>query len=166
VLMTIGQINRLSAEDFSARFKPLLEHAEWVVDSLAQTRPFDNHDDLNRKISHIIHMADDEKKRSALLHHPKLGTGIRVQGFSSAEQNQAGLHALTDDEFARFEQDNLDYQQKMGFPFVVAVTGMGKQEIMQRLERRLTNDPANEFVIAIEELIKIACIRVSKMVSD
>lgn len=164
--MTIEQINRLSAEDFTASFKPLLEHAEWAIDSLEMSRPFADHDDLNQKISGIIHAADDAKKHSALIHHPKLGTGVRVQGFSSAEQSQAGLHALTEDEFARFEKDNADYERKMGFPFVVAVTGLGKLEIMQRLETRMTNDPAHEFAIAIDELIKIACIRVSKLVSD
>jgi 2-oxo-4-hydroxy-4-carboxy-5-ureidoimidazoline decarboxylase len=166
MLMTIEQINRLSAEDFTACFKPLLEHAEWAIDLLEKSRPFTDHDDLNQKISRIIHAADDTQKRSALIHHPKLGSGVRVQGFSSAEQSQAGLHALTEDEFARFEKDNADYEQKMGFPFVVAVTGLDKQEIMRRLELRMASDPSVEFAIAIDELIKIACIRVAKLVSD
>ena len=166
MLMTIDQINGLSAEAFAAGFKPLLEHAEWAIDRLEASRPFADHADLNRKIAEIVHSADEAEKRSALIHHPKLGSGVRVQGFSSSEQSQAGLHALTEDEFARFEKDNANYEQKMGFPFVVAVTGLNKQEIMQRLESRMTNDPAHEFAIAIDELIKIACIRVSKLVSD
>ena len=142
MLMTIDQINGLSAETFAAGFKPLLEHAEWAIDRLEAARPFADHAGLNRKIAEIVHSADEAQKRSALIHHPKLGSGVRVQGFSSSEQSQAGLHALTEDEFARFEKDNANYEQKMGFPFVVAVTGLNKQEIMQRLESRMTNDPA------------------------
>ncbi|WP_298220563.1 2-oxo-4-hydroxy-4-carboxy-5-ureidoimidazoline decarboxylase [Halothiobacillus sp.] len=164
--MTIDQINGLSAEVFAANFKPLLEHAEWAIDRLAASRPFADHADLNNKIAGIIHAADEAQKRSALIHHPKLGSGVRVQGFSSSEQSQAGLNALTEDEFARFEKDNADYEQKMGFPFVVAVTGLDKHEIMRRLESRMTNDPSDEFAMAIDELIKIACIRVFKLVSD
>ncbi|ACX95682.1 2-oxo-4-hydroxy-4-carboxy-5-ureidoimidazoline decarboxylase [Halothiobacillus neapolitanus] len=164
--MTIVKINGLSAEAFVADFKPLLEHAEWAIDRLAASRPFANHDDLNQKIAEIVRSADAAEKRSALIHHPKLGSGVRIQGFSSSEQSQAGLHALTADEFAQFEKDNVDYEQKMGFPFVVAVTGLDKQEIMQLLELRMKNDPSVEFVIAIDELIKIACIRVAKLVPD
>lgn len=166
LMMDIDQINRLSVDDFINDFKPLLEHAEWAIDLLEKARPFADHNDLNQKISGIIHSASASQKMSALIHHPKLGAGVRVQGFSGAEQSQAGLHALTDDEFARFEKDNADYQRKMGFPFVVAVTGLGKQEILQLLASRISNDPADEFSVAIDELIKIACIRVSKLVSD
>lgn len=164
--MTIDQINGLSAEAFAANFRPLLEHAEWVIDRLEASRPFANHADLDIKIAEIILAADEAQKRSALIHHPKLGSGVRVQGFSSSEQSQAGLHSLTKDEFTRFEEDNVDYEQKMGFPFVVAVTGLGKKEIMRRLESRMTNAPSDEFAIAIDELIKIACIRVAKLVAD
>lgn len=165
MLMTIDQINGLSAEEFAAGFKPLLEHAEWAIDRLEMTRPFADYADLNRKIAGIIHAGDEAQKHSALINHPKLGARIQVDGFSSAEQSQAGLHALTEDEFARFEKDNADYERKMGFPFVVAVTGLDKQEIMRRLESRMANDPAHEFAIAVDELIRIACIRVSKLVS-
>jgi|GEM_PF-4972832 len=163
--MTIDQINRLSAEDFTASFKPLLEHADWVVDRLAAARPFADLKDLNQHLSEIIQVADDRQKQAALINHPKLGARVPVEGFSAAEQSQAGLHALTEEEFALFERDNAHYERTMGFPFVVAVTGLGKQEIMWQLGVRLTNDPAHEFVIAINELIKIACIRVSQLVS-
>ncbi|MHB8920778.1 MAG: 2-oxo-4-hydroxy-4-carboxy-5-ureidoimidazoline decarboxylase [Halothiobacillus sp.] len=164
--MNLVKLNSLAEDDFADFFKHLLEHADWVIKSLELARPFSCIYDLKINLSSIICSASDDQKRSLLIHHPKLGSSVQVQGFSESEQNKAGLHALSDDESVSFKKMNEIYEGKMGFPFVVAVAGLSQREIFQALELRCHSNPINELAVAIDELIKIAFIRISKLISD
>ena len=61
------------------------------------------------------------------------GADRRIDG----EQASAGLDRLSADELARFTALNDAYRARFGFPFIMAVKGKSKAEILAAFERRL-----------------------------
>jgi len=83
---------------------------------------------------------------------------------SVQEQKGAGLDALTAEEFDRLQRLNRFYRGKFGFPFILAVRGKTKGEILQALEERLESDKETEFETALEQIYTIAWFRLSEAV--
>lgn len=163
--MTLDELNRLSTEAFIHKCEPLLEHCGWALTQLADARPFASVSEMQDRLADLILNAPDELKMQALLMHPKLGAGKAQPGFSQSEQAQAGLTQLTDEELDLFTQLNSRYEARMGYPFVVAVTGMNKADILDLMALRSVQPKEAEWPIAVTELIKIAQIRVAKLFS-
>ncbi|MEJ2299723.1 MAG: 2-oxo-4-hydroxy-4-carboxy-5-ureidoimidazoline decarboxylase [Woeseiaceae bacterium] len=82
---------------------------------------------------------------------------------SSREQASAGLDKCSKVEFEKFEALNDAYKQKFGFPFVMAVRGSTRQDVLDALSRRLQNDANAEFETALAEIHKIARLRLESM---
>jgi OHCU decarboxylase len=89
----------------------------------------------------------------------KLAQAKRLTAESTAEQASAGLDALTDAERARFTELNSAYVAAFGFPFIIAVRGLAKGDILAAFERRIANDRATEFVTACRQVERIALLR-------
>lgn len=70
-----------------------------------------------------------------------------------------GLDQCSSEEFERFQRLNQAYQEKFGFPFVIAVKGLDRHAILYAFEKRLENDAAAERRTAIEQIIQIARFR-------
>lgn len=162
--MTLNELNHLSLQAFEDECAPLLEHCDWVLPMLASSRPFMSVADMQNKLAVAMNNAPVGLLKQALQQHPKLGVGKAQAGFSQSEQQQAGLSNLSDQEYNLFKQLNRDYENKMGYPFVVAVTGMNKTQILEEMQRRLNQTEEQEWPISVAELIKIAQIRVNKLV--
>ena len=88
--------------------------------------------------------------------HPDLGTRARISAASTAEQSGAGLDRLTPDEFERLQRLNSAYRDKFGFPFLFAVKGSTKYDILQALERRIQASPDAERQEALRQVYRIA----------
>lgn len=164
--MTLDQLNELSLKEFIEVTEPLLEHCDWVLPSLANSRPFMSLADMQNKLAISILNASTKNQIDALRMHPKLGVGKAEPGFSQSEQKQAGLSNLSSEELALFQKLNLSYENKMDYPFVIAVTGMSKDEILSKMALRIEGEKEKELPIAIFELIKIAQIRVAKLFNE
>jgi OHCU decarboxylase len=82
---------------------------------------------------------------------------------SAGEQASAGLDALTDAELARFTELNAAYVGKFGFPFIIAVKGKTKAEILAAFEMRIGNDRAAEFTTACKQVERIALLRLKDL---
>jgi 2-oxo-4-hydroxy-4-carboxy-5-ureidoimidazoline decarboxylase len=85
---------------------------------------------------------------------------------SQGEQAGAGLDQCSAAELARIEQLNQTYCDLFDFPFIIAVTGLDKHQIIAAMERRLKNSFADEFAAALGEVEKIARIRLDKLVDE
>jgi OHCU decarboxylase len=93
----------------------------------------------------------------------KLAAAKRLTPESTSEQASAGLDALTDEERARFEQLNAAYVTKFGFPFIIAVKGRSKGEILTAFETRIGNDRDGEFETACKQVERIALLRLKDL---
>ena len=113
-------------------------------------------------------MAGTQAQKAALINaHPDLAGRLaragRLTADSTKEQASAGLDQLTDEERERFTQLNDAYKARFGFPFIMAVKGRSRQEILDAFERRLNHDQAQEFATALDEISRIALLRLGDM---
>lgn len=118
-------------------------------------------------MSAIVDAADEETKLALIRAHPDLAGRAAIRGgltaASSEEQASAGLDQCTEEEYARFQSLNGRYRKKFGFPFVMAVRGRNRADILAAFERRLGNGREEEMVTALREIHKIARLRLEAM---
>ena len=82
------------------------------------------------------------------------------------EQKNANLNNLTICQMNKMCQLNQNYKEKFGFPFVICARNHQKEEIFQAMEHRYKNDQNMELATAIEEILKIAELRIRDIVID
>ena len=97
--------------------------------------------------------------------HPDLATKAKLTSDSCREQVGAGLDALTEAEFARFNHLNELYKAKFDFPFIFAVKGATKAQILESFSERISNTQEDEFALAIEQICRIFRFRIEDRVS-
>lgn len=156
--------------DFIARFGGVFEHSAWIA-----RRAYEAHEMprqlsaewLHHVLSGAFRAASEEERLMVLRAHPDLAGRLAVAGEltedSRNEQAGAGLDRLTETEFERFTDLNTRYQTKFGFPFIIAVKGLKKDEILHAFENRIHNSRHVEFDTACREVEKIAALRLNAM---
>ena len=58
----------------------------------------------------------------------------------------------------------INTKKKFGFPFIMAVKGKNKEEILKKFRQRITNDINLEFEEAKKQVKKIANFRLSEII--
>ena len=95
--------------------------------------------------------------------HPDLAGRLALDGnlteASTGEQASAGLDRLSPSELARFTALNASYRERFGFPFIIAVKGLEKHDILSAFERRLRLTPEAERTEALAQIERIALLR-------
>jgi OHCU decarboxylase len=118
---------------------------------------------LHRKLVAAMQSLPEDAKLALIMAHPGLGTRLaRPAGLtanSAREQVEAGLDQLSPTEFEQFSRFNAAYLNRFGFPFIIAVKGQSKQDILGAFEARLGQDRATEFVTALQQIERIALLR-------
>jgi len=141
------------------------EHSSWVPERLIS---FDimlikNIDELFIKMKSIVEWASKKEKLKLLCAHPELGNKLKklnnLTYFSKLEQKSAGLDQCSDDEFNLLTKLNKEYRTKFNFPFIIAVKGLTKENIVDEMKKRVENSYNQEFNTALKEVHKIAKIR-------
>jgi len=79
------------------------------------------------------------------------------------EQTSAGLDQCTEEEFDEFKHLNEQYKKKFDFPFILAVKGKTKMEILNNFKKRIYSDPETEFNEAIKQVKQIASLRLNEL---
>ena len=96
--------------------------------------------------------------------HPDLVVEKQLTDDSRKEQNNASLNQCSDQEFKEFKKLNEEYKKKFRFPFIVAVKGKNRKEILNNFRQRITNNINLEFEEAKEQVKKIANFRLSEII--
>ncbi len=114
--------------------------------------------------------ASREERLGVLRAHPDLAGKLAIAGEltqdSAREQAGAGLDRLTEREHSRFTELNNAYAEKFGFPFIIAVKGLNKDDILAAFERRIDNDPDEEFETAAAQVERIALLRLQTLLPE
>ncbi len=156
--------------DFVARFGGVFEHSPWIADDTwgagLDMRRIDAQT-LHRRMCAVFRAAPRDRQLAVLVAHPDLAGRLAVAGQltaeSAAEQAGAGLDRCSAAEFERLQELNASYREKFGFPFIMAVRGRTRAEIVAAFEARLGNDPADEFETALGQVERIALLRLEQM---
>ena len=141
------------------------EHSSWVPERLISfdIKIIKNSDELFIKMKSIVECASDKEKLKLLCAHPELGNKLQklnnLTDFSKLEQKLAGLDQCSDEEFETLTRLNKEYSAKFNFPFIIAVKGLTKANIIDEMKKRVKNSYNQEFNTALKEVHKIAKIR-------
>lgn len=158
----------MDTHDFIARYAGVYEHSPWVAERAA---PYVTADDDAESLAEImadcVDNAATEQQLALIRAHPDLAGKAQLAGEltgdSTLEQSSAGLDQCTPDELKRFQTLNTSYREKFGFPFVMAVRGRHRAEILDAFAARLENSYELEFETALMEVHKIARLRLEAM---
>ena len=162
----------MNRAQFTNRFSNVFELSPWVAEEVFKLEIGPAHDTptgLHNAFCRVFRSASKTKKHQVLLSHPDLGGKLakakRLTKHSANEQASAGLDALTLEEHALFTDLNRRYRSKYGFPFIIAVKGLSKNEIASAFMERLENKNEDEFYTACQQVEKIALLRLQELVS-
>jgi 2-oxo-4-hydroxy-4-carboxy-5-ureidoimidazoline decarboxylase len=163
--MTLAELNARDGSSFARVLGSIFEGSPWVAERAWGKKPFATLDALHDAMISVVAAASPEEQLALLRAHPDLGTRGRMSDTSSREQENAGLDALTRDELERFTTLNSAYREKFGFPFLYAVKGSTKRDILEALERRLLSTRDAEYQEALQQVHRIARFRLEEAIS-
>lgn len=169
-MMTLEAVNEQSAEQFSATFADIAEHSPWVAARAAEMRPFVDRAAMIDAFQTCVWDASEAEQLALLRAHPDLaGRAARAGHLTSdsqREQKGAGLDTLTIEEFDRFHALNETYQSRFGIPFIYAVKGATKHDILAAFEARLLSIAREEFLTALTQVMRIIRFRLTDRVTN
>ena len=162
----INKINKLSQSEFIKVFGNIFLNNSWIAEDLYNQKPFDDFKDLSSKMITIFDNTTQENQLKILNFHPDLANKTKISLLTSnslKEQASAGLDQCTEEEFNEFKHLNEQYKKKFSFPFILAVKGKNKNEILDNFKKRISFDPTTEFDQAIKQVKQIASLRLKEL---
>jgi 2-oxo-4-hydroxy-4-carboxy-5-ureidoimidazoline decarboxylase len=166
---TISELNQLERAAFVQIVGPVFEHSPWIAGETWSKRPFADCAQLHRALGETVSAAGEEQQLALIRAHPDLVGRAALAGTltreSTGEQASAGLGRLSPGEILLFQQNNAAYREKFGFPFVICARLNKKEAILAGFERRLKHSPTQEIRAALEEIFKIAELRLRDLIS-
>ena len=161
---SIDKVNKLNKSDFISIFGNVFEKTEWIAQKSYDSKPYKNFEELFSKMVEIFENSNKESHIKILNAHPDLAIEKRLTEDSKNEQQNASLNQCTNEEFLEFKKLNEEYKKKFGFPFILAVKGNNKEEILNSFRQRITNNINLEFEEAKKQVKKIASFRLSEII--
>ena len=162
---SLDKINQLTKNDFIDIFGNVFEKTYWIADKTFNLKPYKNFNELLSIFFKIYENSSKEDFLKIFNAHPELAVEKKLTDDSRKEQNNANLDQCNNEEFYEFQNLNLEYRKKFGFPFIVAVKDKKKEEILEIFRQRFTNDANREFNEAKEQVKKIAGFRLKEIIS-
>ena len=167
--MNIDGINKLSYKIFIETFKNIFENSIFITKNAENLRPYRNKNYMIDSFISIFNSLNMETKIKIINNHPDLGDKLKInQGLtklSKEEQILAGLSECTEEEFKIFNELNSSFKIKFNIPFIFAVRGKNKNDIIKEFQSRLTNSNINsEIEISIQQVKRIAILRLEELI--
>ena len=163
-MFDIKKINSLDKSEFLSIFGNVFEKSKWISEKAFDLKPFESLESFISKIIGIYENSDNKTILEILNLHPELAIEKKLTANSEAEQSKANLKECTPEEFNEFKRLNLSYRKKFNFPFIIAVKGKNKIEILNKFKERINNSSENEFLEAKNQVKKIATFRLEELV--
>lgn len=156
----------MQKQAFIKLFGGVYEHSPWIAEQAWEKELGPQHDTLEtlaELFSGIVENASFRQQMDLICSHPDLAGRAAQAGEltaeSSSEQSGAGIDQCNAEEFALFQALNEAYREKFNFPFIMAVKGANRYQILRAFEARLPNDKNHEFRHALDQVHKIAGFR-------
>ena len=162
------ELPRLDRGRFVELFGGVFEHAPWVAEQAFAAGPFRNTETLHGAMVEAMRRAPRAQQLALIRAHPDLVGRAAIAGeltaASTAEQASAGLDQCTPAEFGRFCELNQTYKEKFGFPFILAVKGRSRAEVLAIFEQRVRNPLETEFQEALHQIEDITRLRLADLI--
>lgn len=161
-----------SRTDFVEQFGSIYEHSSWVAEEVwpdVEAGPANTFGSLSVAMARTVASAPEDAKLQLLRSHPELASQAALAGklteASNREQSGAGLGRFSPDELAQIQQLNRDYVARFGFPFIIAVSGLTRNDIIAAMAKRITNQRDMELAEALLQVNRIAQFRLAALAS-
>jgi OHCU decarboxylase len=163
------EASEMSVSEFIETFGHVFEGSPWIAEN-AWYRGLGARNDtaagLHEALCNEIRRASHEQKLELLRAHPELGVamgGRELSESSRGEQLRSGLDACTPEEYAEFQRLNARYREKFGFPFILAIKGYHRRQILEIFRQRVEHGPEEEFQAALAQVMKIGLFRLQEL---
>ncbi|MCP4488410.1 MAG: 2-oxo-4-hydroxy-4-carboxy-5-ureidoimidazoline decarboxylase [Gammaproteobacteria bacterium] len=167
---TVTELNHLSRPGFIAVLGSIYEHSPWVAEQAFEKRPVTSAQNLQEIMFDVVLASSDAERLALIRNHPELAGREADAGTLTAdsqkEQSRAGLNQCSTAELELLRDLNKSYLHKFGFPFVIAVSGLNKHQVIAAMQARLENTKEIEFTTSINEIGKIAQIRLDALIDE
>ncbi|WP_293765064.1 2-oxo-4-hydroxy-4-carboxy-5-ureidoimidazoline decarboxylase [uncultured Aquitalea sp.] len=167
--LTLCELSALPQSDFVELLEGIFEHSPWIAERAWALRPFHSVDELHAGMLSVLAAASTSEQLSLIQAHPELAGKEAEAGAltaaSTQEQRGAGLDQCSAAELGRLRELNALYRHRHGFPFVIAVKGLSRKQILEAMTTRLARDSADEFHGGLEEIGKIARFRLNALLA-
>jgi beta-ureidopropionase / N-carbamoyl-L-amino-acid hydrolase len=172
--LTLAQLNAADAAGFIALLAGTYEHSPWIAEQAWARRPaqgFISLTQLKRALVDVVRAAPRQAQLDLIRAHPELAGKAMVSrsltAESTGEQQAAGLTHCSPEEFARLQSLNQAYNERFGWPFILAVKGprgrgYTRQQIIEIFARRLQGSPEFEFAECLRNIHRIAEMRLDE----
>jgi 2-oxo-4-hydroxy-4-carboxy-5-ureidoimidazoline decarboxylase len=160
----LAELNALEGAEFTRIVGPVFEHSPWVAARTAAQRPFASREEMHAALVATVRKASEDEKLALIRAHPDLIGDAHLTAASQAEQASAGLQDVHTEEAAQFREYNRQYRERFGFPFVICARLNKKEAIAQAFPVRLRNSREQEMDTALQEISKIADLRLQDLV--
>ncbi|WDS36639.1 2-oxo-4-hydroxy-4-carboxy-5-ureidoimidazoline decarboxylase [Pseudoxanthomonas sp.] len=169
-MITLADLNALPRDAFIAALEGIFEHSPWVPAGVAATRPYPSRDALHAAMCTVVRDAGIDAQLGLIRAHPELAGKAAIAGgltaSSASEQRGAGLDQCSPDEYAELVGLNRAYHQRHGFPFILAVRGHTRASIIAALRARVDHASEVEIAECLQQIEKIAALRLADLVTD
>ena len=162
---SIRKVNQLSENEFIDTFGNVFEKTNWIANKAFNLKPYKNFDDFISTVIKIYENSSREDYLTIFNAHPELAVEKKLTEDSHKEQKGANLNRCNNEEFSEFKNLNIEYRSKFGFPFIIAVKGKNKNEILNNFRKRIKNEINLEFNEAKEQVKKIATFRLNEIIN-
>mgnify|MGYP001492648761 FL=1 len=163
-MIDIKKINSLDKSEFLSIFGNVFEKSKWISEKVFDKKPFKNLESFVSEIIGIYENSENKTILEILNLHPELAVEKKLTTESEFEQSKANLKQCTPEEFDEFKKLNIEYKKKFNFPFIIAVKGKNKNEILNYFRERINNSLEEEFIEAKKQVKKIATFRLEEII--
>ncbi len=160
----LAELNAMDRVEFVRIVGPVFEHSPWVAARTEAQRPFSTRDALHAALVATVTNAGEDEKICLIRAHPDLIGDAELTAASKSEQASAGLQDASPEEAKQFREFNRQYRERFGFPFVICARLNKKEAIARAFPVRLRNSRAEEIQTALQEISKIAELRLEDLV--
>ena len=165
-MISLDKVNNLNKSDFISLFGNVFEKTEWIAKKVYEDNPFSDFQEFFSKMIEVYENSSKENHLKILNAHPELAIEKRLTDKSRKEQTGANLNNCSHEEYEEFKKLNLEYNNKFGFPFIIAVKGKNKNKILNNFRQRILNDMDSEFEEAKKQVKKIATFRINEIIDQ
>ncbi|MER0000588.1 solute carrier family 23 protein [Corynebacterium sp. KPL4015] len=169
--VSLNELNEASREEFTAALRPLFNNETWPLELAWQSRPFSDVNELRAAVQVAVLTADADR-RDALIHdYPAMDELLLASSDEaaniSADRGSLGLSELDDVQTERITELSAAYRERFGMPFVAYLdTNDTVERVIDAGVRRLANSDAQEYRIALSEIVEIANDRFDILLAD
>lgn len=167
--LDLATVNGLDRQAFVHLLGGVFERSAWVADGAYPARPFASVESLHAAMIAVVRDAPAPRRLAFLNAHPELAgseaRARRMTADSASEQGSAGLDRMPQADADAFDRMNPAYREKFGFPFIIAVRGRARAEILSAFAERLGQGQAEEEAAVLTEIGAITRMRLERLVT-